>query len=68
MRKFERRVVSHRRVYLVALVDVVAQRIGVVELLVTLSTRVVVEHNVLRHANCAVEETETVIARARRWP
>ncbi|MFC7192311.1 hypothetical protein [Halocatena marina] len=51
-----------------ALVDVVAQRIGVVELLVTLSTRVVVEHNVLRHANCAVEETETVIARARRWP
>ena len=30
MRKFEPQVASHRRVHLVALVDVVAQRIGVV--------------------------------------
>jgi hypothetical protein len=39
----------------VILVDVVAQRIGVVELLVALGTRVVVKRDVLAHAGSALE-------------
>ena len=37
------------------LVDVVAQRIGVVEFLVALGTRVVVKRDVLGHAGSALE-------------
>jgi precorrin-4 methylase len=39
----------------VTLVDVIAQGIGVAELLVTRCTRVVMEADVLAHAGCALE-------------
>jgi hypothetical protein len=51
----------------VILVDVVAQRIGVVESLVALSTRVVVERDVLGHAGSALKLCITAGAGVRQF-